>query len=1104
SGTPAKVVYDPETGKKKGDLYVWFTGFDLVNTSTLSCMLDNTGITAINRAKHSANTKKINTIEGELRGIRSKVKDLKRKLNKAGKAKSEKIDKQINQLTARAQQLSQEREALKESLSEWKYENKNLCCLIAAGNTIYSGGQDQVMALDPRSGKEIWQAEVEGKACGLAASDGRLYVSTDKGCIYCFASEKVDRPEQVKIAEKPAQFPNDRLTPVYQAAAEAIIQQADIQKGYALVLGCGTGRLAYELAKGADLKIIGIEKDPEKRALARKYLETAGMYGARVVVESWDPAILPDYFANLIVCDELMVSGGTENLHKDLLRILRPCGGVAIFGQPAAAAGIAKPLDADQLARWLNKNGAPAPKVVRENGLWVKTTRGKLAGTDNWTHIYGNPQNTASSEDQLIKCPLGVLWFGEPGPEKIVERHGRPTAPLSVNGRLFIQGQEVIIACDAYNGTILWEKEIPEAVRARVDVYGGSMAATENGVYVPAGDKCYRLDPASGEVIRTYRMPESADGGSRKWSYVAGTDDILFGSLGLLTDWEYDGFWKAAVRNGQWRSIDEIPEQYKGLYKQLTAGHPTPDEHIRADMHRKGAKWGGLDAKSFPAWFSQRSPTNARNSRMLCSDSIFAVNVETGKSLWVHRGKEISNITNTIGDGVIFFAENKVTQEQKENALREKEKLINSGVYEPSEKSDFKPQDIDVRLLIALDVKTGQKIWERPVDLTECGGNKMGLAYQDGFLLCFGHFSNHDRGYFNNNQLTWRRITTLNAKNGEMVWSRSLNYLRRPVIVGDTIIIEPRACDLRTGKIKMRSHPITGEPVTWEFLRPGHSCGVTSASPNFIFYRSYCGAIYDLKRDSGLRLFGGIRPGCWLNVIPAGGLLLSPESSSGCTCSFPIKCSVALKHKPQKKIDEWSVFITNGNMTPAKHFAINLGAPGDTRDENGRLWFGYPRPKTFYGKYGVKFDLQEVIAEGMGYFCRDYQGVDIEGSNSPWLFTSGCLGLIKCEVPLLNPDAKDKEEIYTVRLGFAAPEKDKVGQRIFDIKLQGEIIAEDFDILQAAGGMNKAVVKEIPGIRVKDKLIVELTPKISQPTTAQMPVINFIEVVSGKYQASNR
>ena len=70
-------------------------------------------------------------------------------------------------------------------------------------------------------------------------------------------------------------------------------------------------------------------------------------------------------------------------------------------------------------------------------------------------------------------------------------------------------------------------------------------------------------------------------------------------------------------------------------------------------------------------------------------------------------------------------------------------------------------------------------------------------------------------------------------------------------------------------------------------------------------------------------------------------------------------------------------------MTPVKHFAINLGAPSDMRDDDGTLWFGYPNPKTVYSKnhfphYGVKFDLKEETLPDMGYFCNDSEIVRLK------------------------------------------------------------------------------------------------------------------------------
>ncbi|RPJ35045.1 MAG: hypothetical protein EHM35_09425, partial [Planctomycetaceae bacterium] len=335
-----------------------------------------------------------------------------------------------------------------------------------------------------------------------------------------------------------------------------------------------------------------------------------------------------------------------------------------------------------------------------------------------------------------------------------------------------------------------------------------------------------------------------------------------------------------------------------------------------------------------------------------------------------------------------------------------------------------------------------------------------------------------------------------------------INYRTRPVVIGDRIIIEPRACDLRTGKIQMRLDPITEKQVPWEFLRPGHTCAITSASPNALFYRSSCVAFYDLVRDAGVALFGGIRPGCWINMIPANGLVLVPEASVGCTCSYPLRGSFALVNKSDR-VQPWTVFINHTEMKqreqvlpspydkPVKHLAVNFGAPGDMKDENGTLWLAYPNPRTVYGQnhfanYGIKFNLNEVILKDMGYFRHDFRGIKIEGTNEPWLFTSGCLGLLHCEIPVRDKDPNHEPGLYKVRLGFRPDDHDKPGQRVCDIKLQGRIVSADFDISRISGGTDKAIVQEFQDVAIDADLLLEFVPKATTPDKTQAPLINFV------------
>jgi len=1096
---PAKIAYDEKTGKRKGDFYIWFPSYDLVLTPTVVYAVGDDGIYAVDRIRYPKISDKIGKIRAQREQLRTSLYDLKKKLPNATdeivKANdgvlwsNVPICEKIDRITSQIEQLRKDEQNLKNLACKWEYKAAGLCSIIVVGDVVVAGGDGKIVALNKENGRELWKYNSKGKVLGLAAAEGYVLASTDRGEILCFGEKRESRPAEIRTFKKSDPYPDDGLRSVYENSAEEIIRQTGVRKGYCLVVGSGIGRLAYELAKRTDLKVVGIESDPSKVARAKELLTDAGLYGSRVVVENWSLDLLPDYFADLIVCDEMLLSGRADFPKEEMYRVLRPYGGVAIFGRPEAK-GSGRGYDLGGLAAELKKVVGKNPDVVSVNGSWVKLTKGALPGAGKWTHLYCDPGNTACSDDRLVKAPLGVLWYGEPGPDVVVERHARAPSPLAMNGRFFIQGAEIIRAYNSYNGTLLWETPIPGAVRVRSDVDSGNLALSEDALYVAARDKCYRLDPETGKILKVYKMPDPPGSGPRRWGYVACKGNILYGSTAMPLRSEYADFWKHNVtKDGKWIGPDKVLPQYKTTYEYFTSRFPVPDEKAYEAFHRGGTFWRSM--ADFPSWGSQGSPAGALTKRMMVSDSVFALDAETGKLLWQYNGGKIAHITIALGDGMIFFADALVSGEERKKALQDKRRLIEEGIYEPYRNLKLSPSDIDVRRIMALESETGKLVWSRCVDLTGCGGEKMGAAYQDGILLLFGHFSNHDRGYFGQGALRWRRITALAARKGRVLWSRPLNYLRRPLIVGDSLIIEPRACDIRTGEIQPRYHPISNRAVPWEFLRPGHSCGIISASPGCIFYRSASFAIYDLLRDSGLIIFGTIRGGCWLDCLAANGVLIFPETSSGCTCSYPLRCTVVFKQRDRLKWYPWTVFITHGPMTPAQHFAINFGAPGDMKDDSGTVWFGYPRPKVYYG---VKFDLKEKLIKGMGFFNRDWRGESFEGTDKPWLFASGCVGLLKCEIPLIDDLWGESPGIYTVRLGFAAPSGDKVGSRVFDIKLQGEKVADAFDIIKEAGGPNKIVTKEFKRIYVENTLSLELEPRVADPSVFQAPIINFVEV----------
>jgi len=68
----------------------------------------------------------------------------------------------------------------------WRKQGPSFLSMILAGDVIYAGTVDGVVALSAQDGSLLWKGAVAGRAFGLAVANGALFVSTDEGGIYCF------------------------------------------------------------------------------------------------------------------------------------------------------------------------------------------------------------------------------------------------------------------------------------------------------------------------------------------------------------------------------------------------------------------------------------------------------------------------------------------------------------------------------------------------------------------------------------------------------------------------------------------------------------------------------------------------------------------------------------------------------------------------------------------------------------------------------------------------------------------------------------------------------------------------------------------------------
>jgi len=297
---------------------------------------------------------------------------------------------------------------------------------------------------------------------------------------------------------------------------------------------------------------------------------------------------------------------------------------------------------------------------------------------------------------------------------------------------------------------------------------------------------------------------------------------------------------------------------------------------------------------------------------------------------------------------------------------------------------------------------------------------------------------------------------------------------KRPVIIGQTILAGPRAYDLRTGKPKTITNPFTGAEEAWTIHRGYSGCGALLASGACIFGNSLGGfSHYNLQDDCGFTPFGNMSYACNLNSVPAAGLFVSPEGRSGCACDTPLHTSIVLYPRSEQRA--WSTYVADPTaVTPVKHLAVNLGAPGTRRDAQNRLWLDYPlqTPSKSLGKWA-----QSCHGVGQQSYYQREDRLKIAGTDAPWIFTSGCYGNQDMSFRLLEGGTGR----YNVRLYFAEPDDLQVGQRIFNVSLQGQEVLRGFDIVQAAGHPRTALVKEFRGVAVSSDLKIRLAGTSGKP-----------------------
>jgi hypothetical protein len=479
----------------------------------------------------------------------------------------------------------------------------------------------------------------------------------------------------------------------------------------------------------------------------------------------------------------------------------------------------------------LNLAGA---SVQNEKDYLLITRNGPLEGASPWTHNYGDIANTVKSDDQLVKAPLGILWFGGNSNLDVLPRHGHGPGEQVIDGRLIIQGISSISARDVYTGRVLWKREFEKLMDDNWLVYfdetydeenpldtkynqvhlpganarGTNFIATPEYVYLIEGNQCNLIDIKTGTVDRVF---STGDDNTREMGYIAVYADLLI-------------------------------------------------------LGNKFAEFTGLEEDSIRIKNPKFTEYNLTASRELMVFNRFS-----GEKIWsieaIHGFIHNSVIA---GDGFIFCLD-KLPQYLETKMKRRGEDLPEGS------------------RLLYLDAQTGKVIHEETRDIF---GTWLGYSSEYKLLL---QATRPSRDMLNGEE--GNRMIAYNTGTKEIIWDRAMKYANPPIIHNDKIFTNGEGFLLLTGDPLTEKDPVTGEDLKWSFKRE-YGCGYVAASEYLLTFRSASAGFINLETFEGTGSLGGWKPGCSANLIAADGVLNSPDYTRTCQCPYQNQTSLALINMP--------------------------------------------------------------------------------------------------------------------------------------------------------------------------------------------------------------
>ena len=162
----------------QSDQLATFKGNHMIVTPSRSFLQSDTDLSALDRSRYLDLARKRRPLKSRLGKLQDELKKVK-----AGERQRQ-ILKEAGKL---GKQLDEVQSAMQECFA-WRVPSSQPLSMVLAGQTLITGGHNEVAAYSAKDGSQLWRARADGEVFGLAVADGRLYTSTSKGVIHCYVA----------------------------------------------------------------------------------------------------------------------------------------------------------------------------------------------------------------------------------------------------------------------------------------------------------------------------------------------------------------------------------------------------------------------------------------------------------------------------------------------------------------------------------------------------------------------------------------------------------------------------------------------------------------------------------------------------------------------------------------------------------------------------------------------------------------------------------------------------------------------------------------------------------------------------------------------------